>query len=130
MKKLIVISNHELTNEQIKDANKNLNVNKIEYLPQNLKEKWGNINPEFSDTEVYEHIKPIKDFIHKNVNIDDYILVQGEFTATFSLVDTIFRLGGNPIVATTQRVVKEIKEFDKVVKISKFKHIRYRPYFY
>ena len=129
MKKLLVISNHKLTNEQIADAHKSLNVDKIEYLPEKLKDKWGNINPEFSDDEVYLHIEPILHFIHKNVNIDDYVLVQGEFTATFSVVDTIFKLGVIPIVATTERVVKEVTQGDKVIKITEFKHIRYRPYF-
>ena len=129
MKKLLVISNHKLTNEQIADAHKSLNVDKIEYLPEKLKDKWGNINPEFSDDEVHLHIEPILHFIHKNVNIDDYVLVQGEFTASFSVVDTIFKLGAIPIVATTERVVKEVTQGDKVIKITEFKHIRYRPYF-
>ena len=129
MKKLLIISNHKLTNEQITDAHKSLNVDKIEYLPEKLKDKWGNINPEFSDDEVYLHIEPILHFIHKNVNIDDYVLVQGEFTASFSVVDTIFKLGAIPIVATTERVVKEVTQGDKVIKITEFKPIRYRPYF-
>jgi len=129
MKKLLIISNHKLTNEQITDAHKSLNVDKIEYLPEKLKDKWGNINPEFSDDEVHLHIEPILHFIHKNVNIDDYVLVQGEFTASFSVVDTIFKLGAIPIVATTERVVKEVTQGDKVIKITEFKHIRYRPYF-
>ena len=128
MKKLLIISNHKLTNEQITDAHKSLNVDKIEYLPQELKEKWSNINPKFSEDEVYKHIEAILHFIHKNVN-KDYVLVQGEFTATFSVVDTIFKLGAIPIVATTERVVKEVTQGDKVIKITEFKHIRYRPYF-
>jgi len=127
--KLLVISNHTLTNEQISDAYKSLNVDKIEYLPYELRELWGNINPEYSEIEVESYIQPIEDFIHENVNVDDYVLVQGEFTATFYIVDNLLQLGATPIVATTQRVVKEVQKGDKVVKTTEFKHIRYRPYF-
>ena len=58
-KKLILLFSHQLTPQQLKDANEKLQCNEIIYLPKELLYIWQNITPE-TDIQVF------KDFLLKN----------------------------------------------------------------
>jgi len=45
-KKLILLFSHQLTPQQLKDANEKLQCNEIIYLPKELLYIWQNITPE------------------------------------------------------------------------------------
>ncbi len=126
MPKMFLLFSHNLTNDQIKDAKENLKVNKFIYLPKELQNIWSNIPPEVED--ITDYLKPIKEFLKNNANDGDYVLIQGDFGATYNMVNYAFENNLIPIYATTKRVVKEVIEDGKVITIREFKHCRFRKY--
>lgn len=127
MKKLILIFNHKLTREQEADAFDTLMVDEILTLPDHLKTVWNNITPK-GDLCLNE-VKTIIEWIKQEASPLDYILVQGDFGATFFVVDYCFKNGLTPVYATTKRKVAEEKKADGTVeKKSVFKHIFFRKY--
>ncbi len=124
--KMFLLFSHNLTNDQIKDAKENLKVDKFIYLPKELQNIWSNIPPEIED--ITDYLKPIKEFLKNNANDGDYVLIQGDFGATYNMVNYAFENNLIPIYATTKRVVKEVIEDGKVITIREFKHCRFRKY--
>ena len=126
MKKIYLLFSHKLTDEQIEDANKNLNVYNFIYLPQNLQTLWSDIPPELETLNNY--LSSIKNYLRLSCKKGDYVLIQGDFGAVVEMVEFSKNLGCIPVYATTKREVIETKQDDKIVKKSIFKHIRYRKY--
>ncbi|CAB3289517.1 conserved protein of unknown function [Methanocaldococcus lauensis] len=126
MPKMFLLFSHNLTDDQIKDAKENLKVDKFIYLPKELQNIWSNIPPEVED--ITDYLKPIKEFLKNNANDGDYVLIQGDFGATYNMVSYAFENNLIPIYATTKRVVKEVIENGKVITIREFKHCRFRKY--
>ena len=127
MAKLILLFSHDLTNEQKIDAEKSLKCNEIVSLPSDLRKMWSQIPPE---GELDKNIlKKFKKFLAKNTNIEDFVLIQGEFGMTCALVSWCFLNKRIPIYATTKRIAKEIiKEDGKIELIKVFKHVKFRRY--
>nr|WP_250543651.1 CRISPR-associated protein Csx20 [Methanocaldococcus lauensis] len=123
---MFLLFSHNLTDDQIKDAKENLKVDKFIYLPKELQNIWSNIPPEVED--ITDYLKPIKEFLKNNANDGDYVLIQGDFGATYNMVSYAFENNLIPIYATTKRVVKEVIENGKVITIREFKHCRFRKY--
>ncbi|WP_366863776.1 CRISPR-associated protein Csx20 [Methanocaldococcus sp.] len=126
MPKMFLLFSHNLTDDQINDARENLKVDKFIYLPKELQNIWSNIPPEIED--ITDYLKPIKEFLKNNANDGDYVLIQGDFGATYNMVNYAFENNLIPIYATTKRVVKEVIEDGKVITIREFKHCRFRKY--
>ena len=124
--KMFLLFSHNLTDDQINDARENLKVDKFIYLPKELQNIWSNIPPEIED--ITDYLKPIKEFLKNNANDGDYVLIQGDFGATYNMVNYAFENNLIPIYATTKRVVKEVIEDGKVITIREFKHCRFRKY--
>lgn len=124
--KLHLLFNHTLTQEQTSDAKASLLCEEFVTLPQELQELWSNVPSGLESLEKY--LKPIKEYARANVQKDDFVLVQGDFGATYIMVNFLKSLGTKPIYATTSRDVLEIREGDKVIKKSIFKHERFREY--
>ena len=125
--RMFLLFSHKLTDEQIKDAKENLGVREFIYLPKDLQEKFSNVPPEIEDIKEYSKI--FIDFLKNSVREDDYVLVQGDFGVVFNVVEFCKENNLKAVYSTTKRVSKE-KEIDgKIVKISEFKHIRFRRYF-
>ncbi len=126
MKKMILLFSHKLTDEQKEDAKLNWSIEEFMALPNKLQTFWSNVPAELEDIE--EYLEPIKDFLSKNIDKDDIVLVQGDFGATFKMASFINSLGGSAIYATTKRDVVEREIEGKVVKTSVFRHVRFRRY--
>jgi hypothetical protein len=126
MKNIFLLFSHKLTNEQIIDAKKVLKVDNFVYLPKNLQSLWSNIPAELESLKNY--LLPLKEYIKNNTKEDDYILIQGDFGAVYEMVEYAKKLNLISVYATTKRETQEEIQKEKVVKISKFKHIRYRKY--
>lgn len=126
MKNLILLFSHSLTGEQLKDAKHTLGINRIITLPDNLKNIWSNIPPELP--VVNDCIYEIKDWLLENANKGDYVLIQGEFGATYLMVNFSFKHGYIPVYATTKRINREKIVGDKVINEKVFKHVRFRFY--
>ena len=123
---MFLLFSHTLTPLQIKDAKKSLSVKEFIYLPFSLQRIWSAIP---SDVEnIKDLLEPIKEFLEQNSKKDDFVLIQGDFGATCYMVSFAKKIGLIPIYSTNKRVAKEIKESDKLIKISEFEHTRYREY--
>jgi len=124
-RKIFLFFSHKLTEDQINDA-KRLGIEEFISLPYELQYLWSNVPPDIED--IREYIKPFYEFLDKNAKKEDFVLIQGDFGLTCKLVNYSKQKGLVPVYATTKRVAKEIKNNGKVVKISEFKHIRFRRY--
>ncbi len=125
MKKLHLIFNHKLSKEQEEDARIKYGINEVVYLPEALQKVWVQVPSELATLQVY--LSPLKEYI-LGLSKNDYALVQGDFGATYILVNYVKEQGLKAIYATTKRDVVEKKEGDKNIKISVFTHVQYREY--
>ena len=124
--KMFLLFSHKLTDEQIKDARENLGAEEFIYLPKELQEKFSNVPPDINDIKEYSKI--FIDFLEKNVSNEDIVLIQGDFGVVFWVVEYCKKNNLKAVYATTKRIVKEKNIDDKVVKISEFKHVKFRFY--
>lgn len=127
MPALYLLFSHYLTEEQEKEAEEALGINEIYYLPDNLQVLWSQIPPELPI--VGDYIQPIKEWLKCRVQKGDYLLVQGDFGATYLLVKWAFSVDCIPIYATTQRKVRtETHESKEIIINRTFAHVRFRKY--
>lgn len=129
LRKLFLIFNHKLTDEQKSSAFHTLKVDDIIYQPDDLQEIWSNVPPEGDFPE--EEIKKVVIWLSENSAKGDYVLIQGDFGATFYLVDYSLKMGLIPVYATSKRTVLEERDEHGVTKkVSIFKHVEFRRYRY
>lgn len=125
LKKLFLIFNHTLTEEQIFDAKENLKVTEILSLPEELQKQWSNFPPDTEETDT----SAIENWLSENSEKNDWVLVQGDFGATYKLVNFAFSRKLIPVYATTKRVTLEkISPDGEIEKTSVFKHVRFRKF--
>jgi hypothetical protein len=122
--KMYLLFSHKLTDAQIEDAKK-LGVDEFVYLPEDLQRKFSNIPPELESVKKYA--KDFEKFL-ENAKSGDYVLIQGDFGLTCHLVNFAKSKGLIPVYATTKRISKDIKKDGKIIKMSEFKHIKFRRY--
>lgn len=122
MKKFFVFTSHRLNEEQINDAKSKFDTQEFVYLPSVLQEKWSNV-PAYL-TSLDNFVKPFYKFLQENAKQGDVIMIQGDFGLSYNLIDYAKSLGLMTIYATTKR---DSVEKDGV-KISVFKHVRFRVY--
>ncbi len=125
-KNLRLLFNHKLTFEQENDAIKTLQVTDFIYLNDELQKIWSNVPSNEPDLKNY--LNEIINHIKENVTKDDVVVIQGDFGATFMMVDLVRSLGAIAVYATTKRSVVEVMDGDKVIKQSVFKHEMFRVY--
>ncbi len=124
---LYLLFSHQLTPQQIQDAQENWHVERFIYLPKDLLELWNNIPPDLSSLRSY--IDPILSWLVKNANKNDLLLVQGDYGATCLVVQFALEKELKPIYSTTKREVEEIKEKDGSIHTKRrFLHQRFRLY--
>ena len=127
MKQIFLLFSHQLTTVQQDELKNDFKVDKIVYLPLELQNMWSNIPPEIPS--IKNHIQDIFVWLKENSNLDDLVLVQGEFGAVFITVDFCKKTGLIPIYATTKRVVTEKVLPDKTIQTKRnFDHIRFREF--
>jgi len=125
--KLFLLFSHKLTDEQIDEAEDKLDVSEIKYLPENLQKLWSMVSPEGELS--LERLRKITDWIVKNSEKNDFILIQGEYGSTFYIVDFCFNTGLIPIYSTSERVYSEKTNGDGSIKREHiFKHVNFRKY--
>ena len=126
MKKMFLLFSHNLTQIQIDDAKNNLDIEKFVSLSQDLQELWSNIPSDL--IFIKEYLLPFRNFLKKNSNFGDVVLIQGDFGAIYQMVNFANDLGLKAVYATTTRVIEEIVIDEKTVKKSIFEHRRFREY--
>ncbi|HHW48438.1 MAG TPA: hypothetical protein GXX14_07465 [Clostridiaceae bacterium] len=126
MPDLYLVFSHELSESQKKEAYERLGVKDILGLPDNLKAIWSQIPADIPC--VSEYIEPVREWLEKNIREGDYILIQGDFGATYLLVKWAFSKNCTPLYATTERIVTETHNGEKVIVSRVFEHVRFRFY--
>jgi len=126
MKKLFLLFSHTLTEEQVEDAKNSFGVEAFVELPLEFQNLWSNVPSELEEVSAY--LEPLKSYLKEQSNAGDVVLIQGDFGATYSMVNSVNSLGLKAVHATTKRDVLEKTIDDKVVKTSVFKHVRFRVY--
>ena len=126
MTKLFLMFNHKLTTKQKHTARNILNIDAFVKLPEELSLHWSNIPSDVSSLTQY--LKPMKKYLKSTCESGDFLLVQGDFGATYQMVNYAKMLGIIPIYATTRRKVIEVEEDGKIIKKSIFEHERFRIY--
>lgn len=127
LKKMFLIFSHELTDFQKEDARANLGVNEFINLPDNLKIQWSDISP-YEGSLIF-HLQNLINWLMTNARKGDYVLIQGDFGATFLIVDFCLKNDLIPVYSTTKReIITEVKN-DENVKVTRlFTHVRFRKY--
>jgi len=123
--KLYTIFSHTLSTGQMTDAKETLGVNEIVTFTDALLKMWSNIPADKEHIKSY--IEPLWEHL-KDLSEDDYVLVQGDFGATYIVVEWVKSHGATAIYATTQRNTVERIVEGKSIKTSIFSHVRYRIY--
>ena len=126
MKKMFLLFSHNLSQVQIDDAKYNLNIEEFIPLPADLQEIWSNIPSDL--VFLKEYLLVIRNFLTEKSELDDVVLIQGDFGAVYQMVNFAKDLGLEAVYATTNRIIEEIVEDGKTIKKSIFEHRRFRNY--
>lgn len=126
MPKLFLVFSHQLTETQREEAFRVLGVDSIQCLPEHLQVVWSQVPPELPS--VQGHIQPIIDWLKVQVQTGDYLLIQGDYGATYHMVKWALANQCIPIYATTARKTLTAMENGKVVTSRVFEHVRFRFY--
>lgn len=124
MKRMILFFSHQLTETQREEARAELGVKKFLSLPENLQEKWSQIEP-FPDKIPMD---AFFSYLQENSQKGDVILIQGDYGATCALVAYAKQIGCIPVYATAVRGNSIAGEKDPELKEGSFKHCRFRRY--
>ncbi len=124
---LLLLFNHRLTGQQADDARASLGVGDIIFPPESIQALWSQVPPEIDDLTPY--LAPVFTWLADSARLGDFVLIQGEFGATFLAVGEACRLGLIPVYSTTSRQAVEEHLPDGRVEISHvFGHVRFRRY--
>jgi hypothetical protein len=123
MKKLFVLMNHNILDSQIKEAKEALNIGEIIILSN---EAWANVDP--LKNSILSDVAQYKNRLLNESSRGDYLLVQGDFGATYNMVCFAFKHELIPIYATTQRKAYERITEGKIITTREFIHARFRLY--
>lgn len=124
--RLFLIFSHTLTPEQIEDAQNNWGVEHFIALPEALQGLWSNVPPDLASLKTY--LQPLLEWLEKNISVRDLALIQGDYGASFLLVQWCWQKNIKVIYSTTERVVQEVIEENEVKIKRTFRHCRFREY--
>lgn len=124
---LLVLFNHTLTTRQEEDACSSLGVDKIVPAPDSVKQCWINIPPGLE--ELSGHLQPVMNWLESAASPGDYVLIQGDYGATYLTVRKSIHLWLIPVYSTTFRHSEERHCGNgQVEKTERFAHVRFRRY--
>jgi hypothetical protein len=125
---LFLLFNHRITKQQEAAARLSLDVARIINLPSDLKELWCKVPPGLS--KIRDYLAPIQDWLKSNAIAKDYVLIQGDFGASYLMVTFAFENGLVPIYSTTYRkAIERNNDDDGSVQIThNFQHQIFRRY--
>ncbi|MEN5387899.1 CRISPR-associated protein Csx20 [Aliarcobacter skirrowii] len=126
MNKMFLLFSHTLTKNQKNDAMKSFCIEEFIYLPKELQELFSNVPNDLR--KLSEYLTPIKLFLKQYSKEGDFVLIQGDFGATYILVNFAKSLKLKAVYSTTKRVTQEFEEDGKIIKKSIFEHERFREY--
>jgi hypothetical protein len=126
-RRLFLLFNHRFTQEQGAQAREQLGITDILPLPGELQRRWGQIPPELPGLQDY--LAPLTDWLARQAQPGDYVLIQGDFGATYLMVRFALEYGLIPVYATTRREAHEMVQPDGSVRLTHtFRHQQFRRY--
>lgn len=123
MKTMFLLLSHQLNDEQKDDAIKHHNITKFVNITT---AQWSQIPSDAK--EINSYLQECKEQLQAQAKKGDALLVQGDFGATYIMVNFAFSLGLTPVYATTQREVTEEVIEGKTITKRTFKHVQFRAY--
>ncbi len=124
---LFLLFNHRITKHQKAAARLSLDVDRIINLPFDLKDLWCQVPPGLS--EIRDYLAPIRDWLKSKAMSGDYVLIQGDFGASYLMVMFAFDNDYIPIYSTTYRKAVEEDRDDGSIEIThNFQHHIFRRY--
>ncbi len=122
--KVFLIFSHSLTKSQIEELKSN-GISEFLPLPKDLQKIWSNIG---EDEPLAQVLKPIFNWLESLSNKGDYAVVSGNFGATFLMVQFCLKNNIIPLYSYTKRISTEVTKGSKVIKTSRFEHIKFKRY--
>lgn len=123
---IMVIGYSKLIEERKKELINKYKITNIKYIPEKYEEIWKNIGV---DNQKEESIKNLKKLIKDNLELDDYVLIQGnDLGTTFKMVNWLKEQGFTPVYECERKNVEEILEDNKIKRIIKKEDLRYEKY--
>jgi hypothetical protein len=124
---MFLIFNHDLTDTQREDAATSLGVRRFVALPPDLQHLWSRIPPGIE--RLVDYLRPVTRWLSREAKAGDFVLIQGDFGASFILVNIAFELGLIPVYSTTQRLARELRNRDGSVETTHLvRHVAFRKY--
>jgi hypothetical protein len=125
--RLFVLLNHQLTPDQRRALSSELGVGEVVLFPPELRELWRQIPADLPELSPLLH--PLREWLAARARPGDCLLVQGDFGATFLMVQFAREQGLVPVYAATQRESREEPQPDGSVRTTRrFEHRRFRKY--
>ena len=122
MPNLFVLLNHTLTEEQINQVISQYDIKEIILPPVNVQELWGQVPPDIES--LVNYLKPVFEWLNKQAISDDFLIVEGDFGATYLMVRYAFGHNIIPLYATTSRDAYEERNDDGSISIKRnFRHV-------
>jgi len=124
---LIVIFNHALTDDQIEDARRTLAIHEIILPPEAMNRVWSQIPADLEGLDAY--LDGVRAWLAASARPGDFVLVQGDFGATYLLVRFSLQSGYIPVYSTTTRQANEQRLPGGEVRMTHdFRHRIFRRY--
>lgn len=127
MRRAFILLNHHLTENQKDELKHSFGVDEIKKVPSPIQNVWKAIKPEvqFSSSE----LSGVINWLNENAVRNDIVIVQGEFGASFYVVDYCFQRGLLPLYAASKRQYEEQSLSDgSVRRLHIFRHVRFKSY--
>ncbi len=129
MAKLVVLFNHRLTDLQKQDVRASLGVTEFIEPDIGLRQAWANIPTEAENVRDTAEFIRVRNWLGQVGKPGDYVLIQGEFGATFAMVQASLQYQLIPIYSTTKRqAVEEHQPDGGVITRHLIRHVRFRKY--
>ena len=103
MKKMFVIINHDLTQEQKDQAIKSFD---IDYIINITDDTWSNIDP--ADENILYALNAYKKELMLEAEAGDILLVQGDFGATYNMINFAKNIGIKPSMLLLNASLKSL----------------------
>ncbi len=126
MPRTFCLLNHQLTQRQVEELARVYHSEETILPDGELSGLWAQINPEH---DVDPLVGRVVSWL-ESAREGDLLVVQGEFGATFRLVDYALKRGLVPLYATTRRVAREARDGERVHREYIFEHVRFKKYEY
>jgi hypothetical protein len=124
---ILFLFNHTPTDIQLEDARLSLGIGAVRFFPEELRNVWSKVSPQLEGID--EWIEPIRGWVAENSTEGDYMLIQGDFGATYLMVLFAMQRGLIPVYSTTDReAVEELGPEGSVKLVHRFRHVRFRRY--